>query len=59
MYVVYAENDFTLLGKEYFGTDGKSIIGFHDPNRASHFESVETADAVSYYSYRFESCPDN
>jgi hypothetical protein len=50
MYVVYAKNDFTLLGKEYFGTDGKSIIGFHDPNRASHFESVETADAVSYYS---------
>ena len=44
MYLVYAENDFTLLGKEYFGTDGKSIIGFHDPNRASHFESVETAE---------------
>jgi len=44
MYVVYTKNQFTLLGKEYFGTDGKHIIGFHDPRRASHFETKEDAE---------------
>jgi hypothetical protein len=43
MYIVYAKNQFTLLGKEYFGTDEKIIIGFHDPRKASHFDSIEDA----------------
>ena len=43
MYVVYAKNHFTLLGKEYFGTDGKKILGFHDPSRASHFKTKKEA----------------
>jgi hypothetical protein len=44
MYVVYAKNQFTLLGNEYFGTDGKDIIGYHDPKLASHFSSKEKAE---------------
>lgn len=43
MYVVFVKNSFTLLGKEYFGTDGESIIGYHDPNKATHFPSKEKA----------------
>lgn len=43
MYVVFVKNSFTLLGREYFGTDGESIIGYHDPNKAAHFPSKKKA----------------
>ena len=52
MYVVFVKNQFCLLGNEYFGTDGKQIIGYHDPNRASHFNTErEAKDFCKLFDY--------
>ncbi len=43
MYLVFVKNEFTLTGNEYFGSDENSIIGYHDPNRATHFLTQKEA----------------
>ena len=45
MYIVYTDNTFTLLNKEYFSKKGDEIIGFHNPELATRFGTKEEAKA--------------
>ncbi len=42
-YLVYFENQFCLLGKEYFGEVGGKIIGYHHPAGAKLFKTKKEA----------------
>ena len=42
-YLVFFENQFCLLGKEYFGEFDGKIIGYHNPSFAKLFDSKESA----------------
>lgn len=44
-YLVYYDNSFTLLGKEYFTMGEKNITTYHDPRKATLFETKKEAEA--------------
>ena len=42
-YLVFMENNFCLIGKEYFGDSEGIIIGYHNPRLATLFNTKEEA----------------
>ena len=46
-YLVYLENDFTLLKNEYFGYGDNVVVGYHDPHKAALFKTKKEAKAFA------------
>jgi len=46
-YIVYMENSFCLLGKEFFSKGNGAAIGSHNPYTATQFESREVAEVFA------------